>query len=143
MINLMKYLTEEKIIIGFISAITLAFLFPPFESIHPNGGSSNAGYNFILSSPKEAWRRPIVDVDMLLVEWGFALIFATALWILIKTKSAKADHNNVIEKAEAEKLSLAQKYEDGEINFVELEKEKIKIDRNIFMRQKILFKIQE
>lgn len=82
----LKHITEEKIITGFISAITLTFFFPPFESISPYGGSNSEGYRFILLPPDGRFGTAVINTDMLIVEWGFVLMLATAAWLLIKIR---------------------------------------------------------
>ena len=81
-------MTHENIIKGFMIFITITFLFPPFESVHPYGGAGNAGYAFILFPPERGLGdgKSIVNTDMLLIEWGFAFMLATAAWFLIKVR---------------------------------------------------------
>ncbi len=85
----MKNLTPEKVVTGFMIFITMTFLFPPFESVHPYGGGSSAGYSFILFPPKGTYGDggSIVNTDMLVVEWVFALMLSAAAWILIKIRN--------------------------------------------------------
>jgi hypothetical protein len=85
-----KQATQEKIIIAFMGFITLTTLFPPFKQV-ADGATSNAGYSFILFPPKGAnWSIhiiPTVDLGTLIAEWGFALILATAAWLLVKIRN--------------------------------------------------------
>lgn len=84
----MKHVTHEKIIKCFMIFITITFLFPPFKSVSPYGGTGDAGYSFILFPPKGTYGdgRSIVNIGMLMIEWGFAFMLAATAWLLIKIR---------------------------------------------------------
>lgn len=126
----MKTFSKQKILTTLCFLILLTLLFPPFEDVHPNGGTTNAGYSFIMLPPKKseyAVGAATVDVEMLLTQWIGILLLAGVAWI---SRNAD-DFENLIDKAETSKIELAKKYEDGEISFIELETQRIKLDRMI------------
>lgn len=123
----MKTFSKQKILTTLCFLILLTLLFPPFESVHPYGGTTNAGYSFIMLSPKGQWGAASVDVEMLLTQWIGILLLAGVAWV---SRNAN-DFENLIDKAETSKIELAKKYEDGEISFIELETQRIKLDRMI------------
>lgn len=66
----------QKVIFAGCILLLAAFLFPPFQNIHPNGGAHNAGYSFILSPPKGPWGNSKVDVVLLMAEWLGIMLLA-------------------------------------------------------------------
>ncbi len=123
----MKKFSKQNILTALCFLILLTLLFPPFEFLRP-GGTANAGYSFIMLPPKGQWDvAASVDVEMLLTQWIGILLLAGIAWVSKNDNSFE----DLIDKAEISKIELAKKYEDGEISFIELEAERIKLDRII------------
>jgi hypothetical protein len=124
----MKTFSKQKILTALCFFILLTLLFPPFESVHPNGGTTNAGYSFIMLAPESKWGGTAsVDVEMLLTEWIAILLLAGIFWISRK----ESDFESLLDKTEISRIELAKKYEEGEISFVELETQYINLERVI------------
>lgn len=137
MLNFKAKLTVRHILVATTGTLILvAFLFPPFHEEIPPGGVRNAGYSFILLPPSSQWAT--IDTDFLLIELIGIILLAGILWILAGMMEAdsydsrsQADCESLIAKAEADKLALARKYEEGEISYVQLREQEIQLDRII------------
>jgi len=140
----------QKIVMVAGVLLLLALLFPPFQDIHPMGGAQNAGYSFIFFPPEGEWGNSEIDVAVLLIQWIGILLISTIFTFAVHYRKLLGFKNNQITdqnkaeiiKIEKERLLMAERYDEGEISTVDLEKHRIHAEqkiRDLLANQKTVF----